>query len=112
VTVHLQNGKVSLEELQQILKEASKEYSHFEEHAKFLEAKNTRCVCVWSQATGRQIMWSCHAACTYGSVLAWQLQKFGSVTLCRVSGLTRGFCDWSCCGFAVGMGAWIVHATV
>jgi hypothetical protein len=63
----LQNGKVSLEELQQILKAASKEYSHFEEHAKFLEAKNSRwacgplCVCVTQHA--------------HGFVLAWQLQE-------------------------------------
>ncbi len=38
----LQNGRVSLEELQQVLKTASKEFSHFEEHAKFLEEKNSR----------------------------------------------------------------------
>jgi len=36
------DGHVSLEELQRVLAEASKEYSHFEEHAKFLEAKNNR----------------------------------------------------------------------
>lgn len=38
-----QDGMVSLEELQQVLTKASKEFSHFEEHAKFLEAKNNRC---------------------------------------------------------------------
>lgn len=40
----MQNGRVSLEELQQVLEAASKEYSHFEEHAKFLERKNSRYV--------------------------------------------------------------------
>jgi hypothetical protein len=43
VCLILQNGRVSLPELQQVLKTASKEFSHFEEHAKFLEAKNSRC---------------------------------------------------------------------
>jgi hypothetical protein len=33
---------VSLEELQKVLTAASKEFSHFEEHAKFLERKNSR----------------------------------------------------------------------
>jgi hypothetical protein len=33
---------VSLEELQKVLTAASKEFSHFEEHAKFLEKKNSR----------------------------------------------------------------------
>jgi len=37
-----QDGHVSLEELQRVLAVASKEYSHFEEHAKFLESKNNR----------------------------------------------------------------------
>lgn len=36
------NGRVSLEELQRLMEAASKEYSHFEEHAKFLERKNSR----------------------------------------------------------------------
>jgi hypothetical protein len=35
---------VSLDELREVLKKASKEYSHFEEHAQFLESKNNRCV--------------------------------------------------------------------
>jgi hypothetical protein len=38
----MQNGRVSLEELQKVLTAASKEFSHFEEHAKFLEKKNSR----------------------------------------------------------------------
>lgn len=42
VCLLLQNGRVSLPELQQVLAAASKEFSHFEEHAKFLEAKNSR----------------------------------------------------------------------
>lgn len=43
---------MSLEELQQVLKTASKEYSHFEEHAKFLEEKNSR----WA-ARHRGVRW-------------------------------------------------------
>lgn len=45
-----QNGRVSLEELQRVLEVASKEYSHFEEHAKFLEKKNSRCARVYGFA--------------------------------------------------------------
>jgi hypothetical protein len=40
--VLLQDGLVSLKELQSLLFEASKEFSHLEEHARFLEAKNKR----------------------------------------------------------------------
>jgi hypothetical protein len=40
--VLLQDGLVSLKELQALLFEASKEFSHLEEHARFLEAKNKR----------------------------------------------------------------------
>lgn len=36
------DGRVSLKELQAMLFEASKEFSHLEEHARFLEAKNKR----------------------------------------------------------------------
>lgn len=39
----VQNGAVSVEELQQVLSKASKEFSHFEEHARFLQSKNNRC---------------------------------------------------------------------
>lgn len=55
VAVHLQDGMVSLKELQAMLHEASKEFSHLEEHARFLEAKNKRCACVL--ATLR--LWHC-----------------------------------------------------
>jgi hypothetical protein len=61
----VQNGRVSLEELQRLMEAASKEYSHFEEHAKFLERKNSRycaqrsrtcpallCTCSMCQVTG------------------------------------------------------------
>lgn len=37
-----QDGLVSLQDLQAVLLEASKEFSHLEEHARFLEAKNNR----------------------------------------------------------------------
>lgn len=37
-----QSGALSLDELRAILNEASKEFSHLEEHARFLDAKSNR----------------------------------------------------------------------
>lgn len=37
-----QDGHVSREELAHMLREASKEYSHFEEHAKYMEDKTRK----------------------------------------------------------------------